>query len=157
MTQPLEGVDVGDLLQHTPSNVRTWLEMLERAGTDWNTVGHLLAATPNAGVALTGTGQWTSDLWQAVRWEVRSFLCTDSEPYTALRESWDELMQRSSAGAIGSLATLIGGRLGVASGVIAPLVVWLLVVSRRIGTESLCLTLATVPSPAVALPRPPDE
>ncbi len=148
MSQLLEGIDAGDLLQHMPSSVRTSLETLERAGTDWNAVGNLLAATPTAGVALLGSGQWTADLWEAVKWEFRSFLCTESEPYAELRSEWDRLKQESPAAAVASLATLIGTKLGVASGVLAPLVTWLFVVAGRIGKEPLCLTLSTTPSVA---------
>ena len=108
MSQLLEGIDAGDLLQHMPSNMRTSLETLERAGTDWNAVGNLLVATPTAGVALTGTGQWTADLWEAVKYEFRSFLCTDSERYAELRLEWDDLKQRSPALAVSSLSSLIG-------------------------------------------------
>lgn len=144
MSQLLDGIDAGELLQHMPSSVRASLEMLERAGTDWNAVGNLLAATPTAGVALTGTGQWTADLWGAVKWEFRSFLCTDSDRYEELRTKWDELKQQSPSLAVGSLATLIGSTLGVASGVIAPLVTWLCVVTRRIGEDDVCLTLSAV-------------
>ena len=144
MSELLEGMDAGELLQHIPSNLRTSLETLERNGTDWNAVGNLLAATPTAGVAVTGTGQWTADLWEAVKWEFRSFLCTDSERYEELRAQWDELKEQSPAIAVGSLATVIGTKLGVASGLIAPLVTWLFVVSRRIGQEQACLTLSAV-------------
>ena len=144
MSQLLDGMEAGDLLQHIPSNLRTSLETLERNGTDWNAVGTLLAATPMAGVAVTGTGQWTTDLWEAVKWEFRSFLCTDSERYEELRAQWDELKEQSPAIAVGSLATVIGTKLGVASGLIAPLVTWLFVVSRRIGQEQACLTLSAV-------------
>jgi hypothetical protein len=151
VSQPLEGID--DLLLHLPSNVRASLEALEHAGTDWNAVGNLLAATPNAGVAITGTGQWTADLWQAVKWEVRSFLCTDSESYAELRKDWDELKRQSSALAVRSLARLIGVKLGVASGVIAPLVTWLFVVAQRVGKEALCQS--TAPSTGSVLPRSP--
>ena len=153
MSHLLEGIDPGDLLQQVPSGVRTSLETLERAGTDWNAVGGLLAATPTAGVALTGTGQWTSELWDAVKWEFRSFLCTDSEPYAELRMEWDELKRQSPAVAVGSLATHISGKLGVTSGVIAPLVTWLLVVARRIGTEGACLMLSPLPSISLVQPR----
>ena len=150
MSELLEGIDVAVLLQHMPSNVRTSLEGLERAGRDWNAVGSLLAAAPTAGVAVTGTGQWTADLWEAVKREFRSFLCTESERYAELRTEWDELKQRSSVVAVRALADLIGGQLGVASGVIAPLVTWLFVVAGRIGREALCPTLSTVGS---VLPR----
>ena len=155
MSQLLEGIDAGDLLQHMPSSVRTSLETLERAGTDWNAVGNLVAATPTAGVALTGTGQWTADLWEAVKWEFRSFLCTESERYAELRVHWDELKQRSPALAVASLATLIGAQLGVASGVIAPLVTWLFMVARRIGEEDMCLTLSAAASVGPVQPRSP--
>jgi hypothetical protein len=156
MSELLEGIDAGALLQHMPSEVRTALETLERVGTDWNAVGILLAATPTTGVALTGTEQWTADLWEAVKWEFRSFLCTESEWYEEVRTEWDELKEQSPALAVASLATLIGAQLGVASGVIAPLVTWLFVVARRIGKEDLCLTLSAAPSIGFVQPRPPS-
>jgi hypothetical protein len=155
MSQLLDGMDAGDLLQRMPSNVRDSLATLERAGTDWNAVGKLLAGTPTAGVALTGTGQWTADLWEAVKWEFRSFLCTDSEPYAELRNEWSALKQQSAAIAVGSLATLIGSKLGVASGVLVPLVTWLFVVAQRVGKESVCLTLSAAPSVASVQTRSP--
>ena len=155
MSEHLDGIDAGDLLQHMPSSVRISLETLERAGTDWNAVGHLLAATPNAGVALSGTGQWTADLWEAVKWVFRSFLCTDSEPYSDLRTGWDDLKEQSSATAVASLATLIATRLGAASGVIAPLVIWLVVAARRTGQETVCLTLSAAPGVSSVQPRSP--
>lgn len=155
MSQLLEGIDAGDLLQHMPSNMRTSLETLERAGTDWNAVGNLLVATPTAGVALTGTGQWTADLWEAVKYEFRSFLCTDSERYAELRLEWDDLKQRSPALAVSSLSSLIGAKLGVASGVVTPLVTWLFVVARRIGEDDACRTLTATPSPGFVQPRTP--
>jgi hypothetical protein len=148
MIQLLEGIESDDLLQHMPSSVRTSLEVLQRAGTDWNSVGDLLAAAPTSGVVLTGTGQWTADLWLAVKWEFRSFLCTDSEPYAELRSEWDALKEKSPARAVGSLTSVIGTKLGVASGVIAPMVTWLFVVAQRMGSESLCLTLSTKAKPS---------
>lgn len=154
MSTLLEGIDPAAVLQHMPSNVRASLETLERVGADWNVVGNLLAGTSTAGVALTGTGQWTADLWQAVKWEFRCFLCTDSEPYAELRKGWDELKRQSPAQAVASLTTLIGDKLGVATGVLAPLVIWLFVVARRIDRETMCATLASAPGIAI-LPRAP--
>ena len=147
MTELLASIDAGDLLQHMPSNVRASLETLERAGTDWNAVGNLLAATPTAGVTITGTGQWASEIWQAVKWEFRSFLCTDSEPYAELRAEWTTLTRQSSAVAVRSLAARIGARIGVASGILAPMVTWLFVVARTMGQEPLCVALSTTRSP----------
>jgi hypothetical protein len=155
MSALLEGIDAADVLQQMPSTVRASLETLERAGTDWNAVGNLLAATPTAGVALTGTGQWTADLWQAVKWEFRCFLCTDSEPYAKLRKEWDELKRQSPARAVASLAALIGEKLGVATGVLSPLVIWLFVVARRMNREKMCETLSSTPGMASVLARTP--
>ena len=155
MSALLEGIDAGDLLQRMPSNVRVSLEMLDRSGTDWNAVGTLLAATPTTGVAFTGTGQWTTDLWQAVKWEFRSFLCSDSEPYAELRRDWDALKCRSPAVAAASLASVIGAKLGVAGGVIAPMVTWLFVVAGRMGKDELCPTLSGAAGVGSVLPRSP--
>ena len=155
MSALLEGMNAQELLQHLPLNVRASLETLERAGTEWNAIGNLLAGTPTAGVALAGTGQWTADLWEAVKWEFRSFLCTDSEPYAELRKEWDNLTRNSSSIAVASLASLIGAKLGVTSGVLAPLVTWLFVVAKRNGKEALCLTLSAAPGTGSVQPRTP--
>jgi hypothetical protein len=155
MTTLLDGIDTSGLLQHLPSTMRGSFETLERASADWNTLGNLLAATPNTGVLLTGTGQWTSDLWQAVKWEFRSFLCTDSEHYAVLRRDWDALKQRSSALAVSSLTTVMGAKLGVAAGVLAPLVTWLFLVARLMGNDAFCVTLSTAPGTGSILPRSP--
>ena len=155
MSELLDGMEGGDLLQHVPSSVRTSLETLERSGTDWNAVGSLLAATPTAGVVVTGTGQWTADLWEAVKWEFRSFLCTDSERYAELRGEWDELKRRSPALALRSLSAVIGTRLGVAGGIVAPMVTWLFIVARRMGKDDLCLTLTAAPGLVAAQTRSP--
>jgi hypothetical protein len=155
VNQLIDGMNAEELLQRMPLNVRTALETLERAGTDWNAIGNLLAGTPTSGVALTGTGQWTAELWDAVKWEFRSFLCTDSEPYAGVRKEWDELKRNSSALAVGSLASLIATKLGVTSGVVAPLVTWLFVAAQRIGNEALCLTLSAAPNTGSVQPRTP--
>ena len=148
MSPLLDGIEAGELLRHMPSSVRSSLEALERAGTDWNAVGGLLAATPTAGVALKGTGQWTANLWEAVKSEFRSFLCTESEPYAELRRDWDDLREKSPTAAIGALAKLIGAKLGVAAGVVVPLVTWLFLVALRTGKEAVCLTLSAAPTSA---------
>ena len=152
MSALLEGIDAAALLQHMPSSMRASLETLERAGTDWNTVGTLLVATPTSGVVLAGTGQWTMDLWDAVKWEFRGFLCTESGAYAELRTEWDALKQRSPALAVRSLATIIGTRIGVTGGVIAPLVTWLFVVAHRVGKEELCQALSAASSTSAAEP-----
>lgn len=157
MSRLLEGMDAATLLQHMPADVRTSLETLERAGTDWNEVGTLLAASPNAGVLLTGTGQWTAGLWDAVKWEFRSFLCTDSERYGALRAEWEGRRHTSSPAAVAILATQIGATLGVASGVVLPMVTWLCVVAHRIGTDAVCAALSTRSSRVADLLQPPPE
>jgi hypothetical protein len=151
MSDLLDGIDTGDLLLRLPANVRASLETLERADIDWNAVGNLLAATPNAGIVFTGTGQWTSDLWQAVKWEFRCFLCTDSEPYADLRHQWPTLKATSSAHAVASLTACIGAKLGVAGGVLVPMLTWLIMVARRRGREQMgfgasAVPLASVPS-----------
>ena len=153
MNQLLDGINAGDILLYLPSSVRTSLETLERTGRDWDAVGNLMTATATAGVAVTGTGQWTADLWQAVKWEVRSFLCTDSEGYAELRKEWVELKQQSSALALRSLATQIATKLGVDRGVVAPLVAWLLVAARRFGKDGMCQTLSVAPGVGSVLPR----
>jgi hypothetical protein len=155
MSELLEGIRADELLQRVPANVRSSLEALERAGADWNAVGVLLAATPTAGVALKGTGQWTANLWDAVKTEFRSFLCTESGPYAELRREWDDLKEKSAAQAAASLSEAIGAKLGVASGVLAPLVTWLFIVALRMGKEAACVMLSTAPNNDSAQPWSP--
>jgi hypothetical protein len=57
------------------------------------------------------------------------------------RTRWVELKQHSSARAVAALAVAMAAKVGAASGVIAPLVTWLFVVTQRIGKEAVCLRL----------------
>jgi hypothetical protein len=157
MSDIMEGLDAAALLGQLPSSMRASLETLERAGTDWNAVGTLLVGSPTAGVALAGTGQWTTDLWDAVKWEFRSFLCTESESYDELRAGWDALRERSPTLAVRALAARVAERIGVTGGVVAPLVTWLLVVAHRMGKDALCLALSTVSSTGAAEPWSPPH
>ena len=151
MSDFTEGWSEADLLRELPLSVVRAIRQLDGEGTDWNVTGLLLAATPSVGVSLKG-GSWRSDLWDAVRREFHSFMCTDSKEYADLRKESKGLRENGSRLALGSLSGLIGAQLGVASGIVAPLVIWLLVVSLRIGHKALCVTLSP---PVVALPPAP--
>ena len=76
----VEGLSEQELLGMLPTTVSGHLATLDRQNVQWDQVGALLAGAPTSGVSVKGGGQWTGGLWQAVRHELGSFLCTDSEP-----------------------------------------------------------------------------
>lgn len=141
MTISLEGITEEELFLSLPQGVALNIKNLNTAGGDFDTVGALLANTPALGVSLKGL-RWKANLWQAVKSEFHSFLCTESDAYADLRSDWDGMRQKSSTLLISALSAAIGAKLGVASGVLVPLVVWLLVSALRIGKQALCVTLA---------------
>jgi hypothetical protein len=147
MTDVLTGFTEADLLGQLPRPVRESIAALETDKAKWEDVGAALASGPTSGISLKGGGRWSGALWQNVKKEFHSFLCSDSSTYADLRKEWDSLRQKSSALAIASLSGLIGSQLGVASGVVAPLVIWAAVVALRIGKEAACAAMAPPPQP----------
>ena len=149
MTDITSGWTEAELLQALAPSVKAGLQQVEAAGADWNAAGLLLAATPLAGVALKG-GTWRHDLWDAVKREFHSFACTSSKEYADLRKQWKSLKEKGSHFALASLSGVIGAHLGVASGIVAPLVIWLAVVALRVGLKALCATLGAPPTAPAA-------
>lgn len=149
MPDILSGFTEAGLLSQLPKSVRESIATLEAQQAKWDEVGTLLASGPTAGISLKGGGRWSGALWQNVKKEFHSFLCSDSSTYADLRKEWDSLRQKSSAMAVASLSGLVGSQLGVASGVIAPLVIWAAIVALRIGKEAACAAMTEPPqSPA---------
>jgi hypothetical protein len=142
----LVGVKEEELSNTMAPSVRSAVETLDQYGTDWNEIGAILAATPTLGLALKGGTDWRTDLWQAVKEEVAQFLCSETEKYGDLRNDWTELRERSVPIAVASLSGAIGSYIGIAGGIIAPLVVWLLISASRIGVEAFCQTVKSEPS-----------
>lgn len=138
MSDLLSGFDEATLLSQFPPSVMLAIEASDKQKISWDNVGTLLAAAPSAGIALKGGGRWTGSLWLGVKKEFHSFLCTDSAAYADLRREWNNLRKKSSTLAVASLSGVIGAQLGVASGVVAPLVIWALIVALRIGHKALC-------------------
>src|SRR5438132_327083 len=103
MSVSLDGLKEGDILAALPPSVAKSVAELEAAGADFETVGSVLANTPAAGVAMKGV-TWKSTLWQAVRTEFQSFLCTESEAYADLREDWKTLKARGSMIVVSTLS-----------------------------------------------------
>lgn len=127
-------------------SVRSAVATLDQYGADWDEIGAILAATPTLGLALKGGTDWRTDLWQAVKEEVAQFLCSETEKYEDLRNDWTELRERSAPIAVAALSGTIGSYIGIAGGIIAPLVVWLLISASHIGTEAFCQTVKSEPS-----------
>lgn len=139
----LDGLSASDLYGELPTSVSATVKAMDENGADWNIIGASLALSPTAGVALKGGGAWRQDLWAAVKSEFAEFLCSGSPKYDELRTEWSGLKDKSKHIAIASLSGAIGAQLGVAAGVVAPLVVWLIIVALKIGKEGLCRTLIT--------------
>lgn len=156
MTEPLlAGLDEDALLGVLPPSVANNIRMLDLQNAPWDQIGEVLAGVPMSGVALKGPGNWTGRLWQSAKTEFHSFLCTDSEAYSDLRTEWDGLRKKGTPVAVASLSGVIGAQLGVASGVVAPLVIWTVVVALRIGKESVCSAFAPAQDGQAALDEPP--
>lgn len=148
MPELLEGLSEGTLIGQLPKPVKDSIAALERQNAQWDVIGTIMASSPAIGISLKGGGRWSGTLWEGVKKEFHSFLCTESPTYTDLRKEWDSLRQKSSAVAIGSLSGLIGSQLGVASGVVAPFVIWAVVVALRIGKEAVCAAMSQSAPPA---------
>lgn len=142
MSESIEQLDEDALLSQLPDNVREGIEAMESEGVDWNSIGEALADAPsNAIPSQKGGGDWKDDLWEEVKAEFRIFLCTDDEKYSDLKDEGEDLGDMGVRLLVASLSSLIGSQIGVAGGMIAPLVVWLLTVGNRIGQEALCAQL----------------
>lgn len=154
MTISLDGLAEEQLLQALPTNVSTAINQLQAAGADMDVVGAALANTPAIGVAMKGV-TWKATLWQSVKAEFHSFLCTDSATYADLRGEWDGLKKKGSTIVLSTIAAAVGAKVGIAGGAIVPLVAWLLASAVRVGKQSLCATLIAPPAPVTQLPQPP--
>ena len=152
MSDLLNGFTEELLLEQLPTSVMGAIKSIPPEEATWDAIGMLLASAPTIGVSLKGGTGWSGKLWEGVKKEFHSFLCTDSTAYADLRKQWKDLQQKSATLAVSSHSVVIGAQLGVASGVITPLVIWAIVVGLRIGKEAVCQTLNTLPSPAVPVP-----
>lgn len=154
MTTEFNGISDTAFLEVLSSNVRQTIANLEKAGADWEAIGALLSNTPAAGVALKGLN-WKQTLWQACKAEFHTILCTDAPVYKDLRDQLQTIAKDGPNVAVAFLAGAVGAQLGMAPGVLTPIVVWLCVVSARIGRNVLCVALSSPPAPASAPPSPP--
>lgn len=143
MTEVFEGLTEQQLYELLPKTLRERLYQLNSTNqASWDEVGQLLAAAPTAGIALKG-GRWDGQFWTATKKEFASFLCSDSSEYTDLRREWESRRQKGLQVGVASLSGAIGAHVGVTGGVIAPMVIWLLLVGVRIGKNALCAVLAS--------------
>lgn len=148
----LEGLAEEELLVLLPRTLRDQIARLNLEMDSWDKVGAVLGVAPTTGIALKG-GTWEGRLWEATKMEFRSFLCTDSTNYEDLRREWAGHREKGMQVAVGSLSGAIGAHLGVAGGILTPIVVWLLVVAIRIGKNALCQSLEVPDQP----PAPPTN
>lgn len=145
-----------DLLAILPLAVRANIDAMETEGVEWHRIGELLAGAPTAGVALKGASGFTNRLWDSVKGEFRSFLCSEGANYSDLRATWGEYEKKGAKAATHALSAAIGAQIGMTGAILAPVVIWLLVVSARIGKNALCKSLSVeAAAPVAAVPDVP--
>jgi len=107
--------------------------VVRRLGPDasWDVVGAALAGHAATGAASAG-------LWSRVLMEFTDFVCTESARYADLRAEWEDLCSRGAALAVTALTASLAAELGVATTLVAPLIVWLVLSAVRIGTRAFC-------------------
>jgi len=141
MNDILQNITEEELLVQFPPSIRSGIENLEKNKVDWENIGMILSSTPMNSISLKGGTTWKSDLWLIVKKEFKEFLCLKSKKYSDLKSDGDKLQKKSANYLVSSLSALMGSQIGVAAGIIAPLITWLLLVALRIGRESLCKLL----------------
>lgn len=129
-----------ELYGYFPYSVEKNVKELEAEGANWQQIGQILAGAPSTNVALKG-GNWSAELWQSVISEFQKFLCTDSEDYSKLKNDGEVLKEKSVDFLIATLSSIIGSKVGIAEGIIVPLIVWLFLVISKIGKEALCKSI----------------
>lgn len=140
MSSAIDNLDEEELYKNLPQQVESDLKELEKHEVPWDQIGNILAGAPSTTVALKG-GNWSAELWKSVKEEFRKFLCTDSESYSDLKTDGKDIKENSAKLLISSLSSIMGAKLGIAAGVIAPIIIWLLLVASRIGKQGLCKAL----------------
>lgn len=136
-SDPLGSLKVEELLDCLPPPVAQRVALLDSQGVAWDQIGNLLALTPSAALAIKGPG-WNGQLWAEVKAQTYAFLCSDAAEYSDLRTEWDALAAQGSHLAIAALSGAVGAQLGLAAGVVAPMVIWALRVAARLGKEAAC-------------------
>lgn len=136
----LTGLTEEALLAQLPEPVRERIGEMSRRSVSEDQIGAVLALAPGGSIARKGAGSWRNDLWPAVVQELRVLCCTDDPRYADIREKWSGLQGDTASTAVAALSGAIGATLGLAAGVVAPLVVWGLVTILRLGLGVFCRT-----------------
>jgi len=140
--QNVDDLDRDELLSELPQHVREAVVSMEEQGADWDTIGERLANAPaNALAAQKGGPDWNIDLWSEVKAEFAIFLCQDEERYSDLQSEGEALGDMNEKLLISWFSSQMGSYLGTASGILAPLVTWLLISAATIGKNALCSDL----------------
>lgn len=135
----VDELDRDELLSELPQHVREAVASMEEQGANWDTIGEQLANAPaNALAAQKGGPDWNTDLWSEVKSEFAVFLCQDEERYSDLQSEGQTLGDMNEKLLVSGLSGEIGSYIGAASGIVAPLITWLLISAASIGKEALC-------------------
>ncbi len=78
------------------------------------------------------------DYWGSLKAELREFICTNSEKYSADRERIRAIEPTISKAVIPAIAAAVGSTLGIAAGVATPFVAIALFGATKIGVNTWC-------------------
>jgi len=134
----LTGLSEEALLAELPVPVRQRITEMSGRSVPEDQIGAVLALAPGGSIARKGAGSWRADLWPAVVQELRVLCCTDDARYADIRDKWTGLQGDTASTAVAALSGAIGASLGLAAGVVAPVVVWGLVTVLRLGLGVFC-------------------
>jgi hypothetical protein len=95
---------------------------------------------PSGGTIRGGTRSFAvgPSYWAQVKLEFRDLVCTNSAKFAALRRQVHDLATKGQAALISMVSSTMAALLGVAAGIIAPLVTLCLIVLLRLGKEAYC-------------------
>jgi hypothetical protein len=77
-------------------------------------------------------------LWDRVKREVRDLICGTSKKYADLRRRFAQLSNKSQSAIVSIIAAAIGANLGVAAGILVPLIALALAAFLAVGKNAYC-------------------
>jgi hypothetical protein len=150
----LAGITEDQVLSMLPPSLQ---KLASASNEELDAIGAVLAAGPSNGISLKGGAPWVGNIWILVKQELHSFLCTDSKAYADLRKQWKSHREKSSSYAIGTLSAVVATQLGLAAGVVTPLVVWAILFALRVGKNVACQAWVLPVATQTPVTRPPKE
>lgn len=130
-----------DVLASIAPSMRDALVQFNRDNAAVDEVGRVLAGGQYAGVTLKGGGRFPGDLWESAKKEFAELLCDEGGKYDDLRKRFVKITKENQTLFLAQTSAVIGGMLGVQAGLLTPIILWLVLVTLRLGKESCCAVL----------------